>query len=228
MPTDAAARQPDFARTAIPAAAAFAAMTAAVGVVALIGWRDPAPRAPALVAIEIGGRRLEIDSRLLQAGPQRSGGKLERVDMVLGWPEFGPAARLARDQQGRPSLPAPSAHVLASLRPAEGPDPATRALDVHGRFVEPEIWSNPGGLLVRRFKAGSPFAGEELVMTPDAKAFSARCPVAGSAGGLAEYRCLATFRLGGLDATVSFDPSLLPEWRALKGGVLAVLGRAIR
>ncbi|OJY33824.1 MAG: hypothetical protein BGP06_08150 [Rhizobiales bacterium 65-9] len=208
--------------------AACVATLAATCAILVSQRRDAAPAAPALVAIEIGAQRLEIDSRLIQEGAQRSGGKLDRADLVLGWPAFGPAQRVARDEAGRPAPPAPSAHLLVSLRAADGVDPATRALAVHGRFVEPEIWSNPGGLVVRRFKAGSPYEGEELVMTPDGREFSARCPVAGSTGGLAEYRCLATIRRGAIDATVSFDPSLLPDWRDLKTGLLGVLARAAR
>lgn len=227
-PMSTASPSSDHGRSLAPVAAAFAAALLSMTTIGLIRWRSAPESTPSVVAIQIGARALELDARLLQPGSQRMGGKLERADLILGWPKFGPAPRLALDEKGRPALPSSAAHVLVSLHAADGPDPATRTLSVHGRFVEREIWSNPGGLVARRFKAGSPYEGEELAMTADGREFAARCPVAGFGRGHVAPRCLAVFRLVDIDATVSFDPSLLPEWRDLKDGVLGVLGRAIR
>ncbi|WP_342361644.1 hypothetical protein [Terrarubrum flagellatum] len=218
----------DRGRSLAPIAAAFVAAMISVGAIGLLRWTPAAPLAPRFVKIELGERILELDEALIHPGPQRQGGKLDRADLILGWPDLGPAHLVAWDDRGHAAPPAASAHVLMSLQAADGIDPATRSLAVHGRFIEPEIWSNPGGLIMRRFKAGSPYEGEELVMTPDGAEFAARCPTAGVGRHDLPPRCLATFRAAGVDALVSFDPALLPEWQRLKSGVLNLVGRALR
>ena len=44
------------------------------------------------------------------------------------------------------------------------------------RFLEPDGWSHPGGLIARAFQAGSPFEGQELYfVAPEGRVFAARC-----------------------------------------------------
>jgi hypothetical protein len=216
-------------RFAIPALVALAAALAPIAALTALRYLPRPSTEQRVIAAIVGGQRLEFGERLVLRGAQQAGGRLDRLDLVVGWPDFGPPRLVARDPKGRPGLPPPDAHVMISLHPAAGSaDPAERALDIYGRFVEAEIWSNPGGLLARRFRSGSPFEGEELVMTPDAREFAARCPTAAPDRDGPPARCLATFRLAGLDATVSFDANLLPDWARLKTGVLGLLGRALR
>ncbi len=216
------------ARALLPLLAAIAAASLSVATIAALRWWPREPAQQPIVRIEIGGRAMEFDQRLLRS-EQRLGGRLERADLIVEWSDFGPARLIGRDERGRPATPAPDAHLLIALHPAEGAaDPAERALNVHGRFLEREIWTNPGGLILRRFRAGSPYEGEELAMTSDGREFAARCPLAGAAPSPLPQRCLASFRLAGVDATVSFDPALLPHWRRMKDGVQALVGRALR
>lgn len=216
------------ARNIAPLLAAVGAAALSLGAIAALRWRPAQIDQPKHVAMMIGARAIELDRRYLYSPPQRAGGRTDRADLLLSWPDFGPAKIVMRDERGH-ATPAPSSlHVLASLRMAEGSDPAGRALAVHGRFVEPEIWSNPGGLIARRFKVNSPYEGEELIMTPDGREFAARCPIASQARDDLPPRCLTTVRLADIDVTVSFDPALLPEWKRLKDGVVDVVARALR
>lgn len=217
-----------YSRRLTPFLAAGAAALASLGAIGFAMWRPSPPSVFRPTSIKIGPRALELDAQLMRSGPQRAGGALDRADLIIQWPGFGPAALVAHDERGRAVAPDSRFHLLISLRQADGVDPATRALTVHGRFVESEIWSNPGGLIARRFKPGSPYEGDELIMTPEGREFAARCPLQTANNDPPTSRCLALFRVADIDATVSFDPTLLPEWRRLREGVLSLVGRALR
>ena len=94
----------------------------------------------------------------------------------------------------------------ASLAPAERPSV------LYARFVAAEARSAPGGLIRRRFRDGTPFEGEDLVV-----AFWARCATSGSQNEGAS--CLTEMRFGDIDVQVRFSPALLPRWELLASGV---------
>jgi hypothetical protein len=100
----------------------------------------------------------------------------------------------------------------ASLAPAERPSV------LYARFVAAEARSAPGGLIRRRFRDGTPFEGEDLVVAaPDGRAFWARCATSGSRNDGAS--CLTEMRFGDTDVQVRFSPALLPRWELLASGV---------
>lgn len=110
--------------------------------------------------------------------------------------------------------------VFITTAPADGSlAPAERPSVLYARFVAADARSAPGGLIRRRFRDGTPFEGEDLVVAaPDGRAFWARCPGAGSpaeAGG----RCMTEMRFGDTDVQVRFAPALLQRWEILAGGV---------
>ncbi len=121
--------------------------------------------------------------------------------------------------------------VFLSIMPADDAmDPTQRIQDLYGRFFEADAWQNPGGLLMRRFQAGSPYEDEELYLAPpDGRAFAARCRKAGRAGDraaeLVGETCLWRFRQNGADILVRFSPERLPNWETLASGVRGQLQR---
>lgn len=131
-----------------------------------------------------------------------------RQTLRLPWREFGGDAGA---HTGEPvfitALPAD-----ASLAPAERPSV------LYARFVAAEARSAPGGLIRRRFRDGTPFEGEDLVVAaPDGRAFWARCATSGSRNDGAS--CLTEMRFGDTDVQVRFSPALLPRWELLASGV---------
>jgi hypothetical protein len=97
-------------------------------------------------------------------------------------------------------------------------------MTLYARFFADEHWSNPGGLLMRRFRPDSPYGGEELYFSPpDGEAFSARCPRQGSVADVGSANCLWSFRQDGLDIQARFPASLLPRWTRLRDGVQSLL-----
>ena len=100
----------------------------------------------------------------------------------------------------------------ASLAPAERPSV------LYARFVAAEARSAPGGLIRRRFRDGTPFEGEDLVVAAsDGRAFWARCATSGSRNDGAS--CLTEMRFGNTDVQVRFSPALLPRWELLASGL---------
>ncbi|MET0605141.1 MAG: hypothetical protein ABWZ80_01685, partial [Beijerinckiaceae bacterium] len=53
-------------------------------------WRATMPDHTALTRIQIGPRVLDVDNRLIHAGPQRAGGVFERLDLIVSWPDLAP------------------------------------------------------------------------------------------------------------------------------------------
>ena len=171
----------------------------------------------------IGAVRLVYPAALARAGAGRRGGALEALDLAATWPGLQPVP------QRRPGVPEP-ALVFVSLRPQSAAiDPAERPVKLYARFFSPEVWSEPGGLVMRRFEPGSPYAREELFMAPpEGRAFAARCSrPAQPADGLSET-CFSEMWIKGLDVQVRFSPALLPEWEAVQGGARRLVEGMVR
>lgn len=171
--------------------------------------------APQPSVLSVGATRLLVPAGYLRADSTNTAATSD-ADLVAGWPDFGP-----------PATPRPSegtALVFLHLTPAAGDDPAERPMALYARFFADEHWTNPGGLLMRRFRPDSPYGGEELYFSPpDGEAFSARCPRQGSVADIGSASCLWSFRQDGLDIQARFPASLLPRWTRLRDGVQGLL-----
>lgn len=191
------------------------ALLAAVGVLAFRWSSSPSDARREPIPVTVGTAAFHIPPAFVRAGALPRPGSQERVDVALALPDFAPAA------SGGPD----AALFVAILREDGVIDPSERVDRIYGRFLEPDIWSNPGGLLLRRFRAESPYADEELFISPpDGRDFAARCRRPASARSDAEgvgEACLWRFRIGGADVQVRFAPDLLPRWEAIAAGVRA-------
>jgi hypothetical protein len=193
------------------------ALLGAAAGIALFWWSSrPSPGVREPIPVMIGGAAFQIPPAFVRAGALPRPGTQDRVDLALAFPGLEPPV------QGGPSTNV----FLALLREDGVVDPSDRVDQIYGRFLEPDIWQNPGGLLLRRFSAESPYADEELFISPpDGRMFTARCrkpPPAGQprAVDIGES-CLWRFRINGADAQVRFPPELLPQWELLAEGLRA-------
>jgi hypothetical protein len=198
---------------------------AGVGV-AIFWWtaRPPlASRDP--IALDVGNASFLVPPAYVRGGALPRAGSQERMDLVLAFPGMAPVDAGTTGTRV----------FLAILREDGVLDPAERVNEIYGLFLEPDIWQNPGGLLLRRFAADSPYGDEELFISPpDGRAFAARCRKPAPRD--APFRdgqlrpadigetCLWRFRIGGADAQVRFPPELLPQWQELAEGVRARIG----
>ena len=209
------------------------ALTALVMAAAALGLPSLRSRGDASAArtdVSIGGIRLNFDPGLARASSDPPGGAVEALDLAAMFPDFSPAgASTGLTAASDPNARLERTVFLTITAAGKDIDPAERTGKLYGRFLEPEEWSHPGGLVMRRFVAGSPFEGEDLYLTPpEGKIFAARCMrPAAAADGLPDA-CLHDFRHGGLNVQLRFSPARLADWEILTQGARALVTRMRR
>jgi hypothetical protein len=209
------------------AALVAAGLTIAVTAGALLAKAWPSRNDPdGLISIMVGKRTLVAPAQAFAFGLPEYG-SVEQVDLALAWPGMGPAARVMKGPNGKSTEAPRAGQLLVSIGAADqSPDPSVRPALLYGRFLEPTVWTYPGDLLARRFRADSPYAGEELViLPPDGKLFAARCPIVDDGPG---NRCVVAWRRRGLDIVLSFDRAILAEAATLREQFLTWFERSVR
>jgi hypothetical protein len=181
--------------------------------------RDGAPET--LRILHLKGQPLAVPSSWLRDGRLADGATIERLDLVIPFAE-------ERTVETEPPLQVTRSTgtiLLMALTPADAaPEGAERPRLLYSRFLTGDVWTNPGGLVMRRFQDNSPYQGEDLyVAPPDGRTFAARCsrpeaPSASPAG-----LCLWEFRQGGIDAAISFEPGHLTRWEDIRDTARATL-----
>lgn len=167
--------------------------------------RPPAP--PQMLEMRIGQETLVFPSNFKGPRTADMGREVGMTRLRVTWPE----------------LAAPADGELAEVHITIGPaspstDPRAQFATL-ARFLTPGAWSNPGGLMARNFKKGSPFEQEELFMSmPDGAAFFARCTADIGTTKLDEG-CRAVLKHAGLDISLRFPREALTDWQALSDGV---------
>ncbi|MHB2168230.1 hypothetical protein [Alsobacter sp. R-9] len=215
-------RRPGLLATAMMAAGMVAGV-AAGGLAWLVA--RPAAVTSTTVAVSLGMVELAVPSPLLREGA-RQAARDGRVDLALRWPDLGPvdpsaAARAAPGRLGET--------VLVSIAATDPAAPQGRLATLYGRFLEPSVRPGPAGLMVRHFKAGSPYEGEEVLFSPpDGNAFTARCDGRPRPGEVLQPVCMAEFRRGALDVRVLFEPRLAEGWERMTDVLLPMVAGMAR
>jgi hypothetical protein len=203
------------------------ALGSAIGLYSLLG-SDRGSGKLDIIPVTIEHLRLSIPRQFFRSGYSAPGSASERADLILLFPEMI-AAGQPPDKAA--DAPDPRLLVFASIQRNDGViDPAERVQDLYGRFLESTTFDNPGGLLMKRFIADSPYADEELfIAPPDGRIFSARCrkpekpasaqaPKSEGTSQIGEA-CLWRFRQSGADIHIRFSPELLPHWEEMATGI---------
>jgi hypothetical protein len=198
----------------------FVLLLAGIGAAFLI-WPDDDP--DKLVEASTGESHFVYARAYARDEATAAGGYADRLAFVALFPNFAPVNRAAQPAGPR----AARELVFVTIAPQdESGDPAERPTRLYSRFFEPDASSGPGGLILRRFEAGSPYDLEEIFLAPPAgRAFFARCPKAAAAGATPAEPCLSVFRVGALDVELRFQPALLAYWETLIDGARGFVGR---
>ncbi len=168
-------------------------------------------RSPALLVI--GATPVRIPGAYLRPDDQAQ--TFGEANLIVAWPSFKPPL---------PAADSDAERIFLTLAPAD-PDKVERNVSLYARFFEGEGWSNPGGLIMRRFRTGSPYQDEELYFAPpEGEAFLARCPKQGSSMDIGQQNCIWLFRAHGIDIQVRFSATLLPQWTRLNDGIRGLIG----
>lgn len=178
----------------------------------------PEPLDPTRVqAARIGDVALMVPRHLSGADGEDSARLVGMVRLRLDWPSLG-----AAQHQSRRAL-------LVTLSPPDKINEPATQLTVYARFLTTTVWSNPGGLVVRGFRKGSPFEGDELyVSVPDGRGFAARCPLDSTASRPLDELCRVTFRHRGMDVNIRFPRAIIADWELMLGGVRRTIDGMIR
>jgi hypothetical protein len=176
--------------------------------------------APArMVEVSVGPALLRLDPSYLRRPEDREGGRLGELVIAANFDSFRPAPPIGPLRPGM--MQADPNLIVMTVRPSDPAlDPADRTAKLYARFLESDTWSNPGGLVMRRFTKSSPYASEELyIAPPEGRQFAARCmrPVQPHDG--LPDTCIAETRVQNLDVNIRFSPDLLVDWDKLLRGV---------
>jgi len=185
----------------------------------VLRWPGPssAPDAPSL-PISVGGLVFNVPPAAIRLPLQRRAGAQGRLDLVFLWPALvppDPAAKPAASQE----LPALDRLFVTIAALDDTLGPVERIKSIYPRYFDFGRFAGPDGLLVIRFRDGTPYQAEDLFYDPAAPAhFVARCsrPGAGPTPGI----CLLERRLAeAADITVRFPRDWLVDWRRLSVGI---------
>jgi hypothetical protein len=172
-----------------------------------------------MVEVTVGPSHLRLDPSYLRHQEDRDGGRVSELTIAASFDSFRPAPPIGPLRPGM--MQADPDLIVMTLRPADPAlDPAERTAKLYARFLESDTWSNPGGLVMRRFTKNSPYAREELyIAPPEGRQFAARCmrPIQPHDG--LPDTCVAETRVQDLDVNIRFSPDLLVDWDKLLRGV---------
>ena len=139
--------------------------------------------------IRIGERRLALHPDWVMGTATH--GERERISLRM------PLTSLAPDAIADPE----AAVALVFTTSDELIAPSERVKLLYARFLSSEAAPAAGGLIRRQFRAGTPYEGETLFLSPpEGRAFAARCPTDESAG--RALSCFAEIRHGGYDIQI--------------------------
>jgi hypothetical protein len=170
------------------------------------------------VRMTIAGTVLEIPGNMIRTSRQRRGGTVERVDLLLDWPDlngYSPeSAESFRD--GSPLAPL----IYVSIIPASSQiDSTGRLQPVYSRFFSGVPINGPSGLTGRTLGNDSGYGGEEVFYEPGAaKPYVARCIA--KATPEVPATCIRDVLIGpGLSMLYRFDRFYLGDWQAMDQGL---------
>jgi len=185
----------------------------------VLRWPGPssAPDAPSL-PISVGGLVFNVPPAAIRLPLQRRAGAQGRLDLVFLWPALvppDPAAKPAASQE----LPALDRLFVTIAALDDTLGPVERIKSIYPRYFDFGRFAGPDGLLVIRFRDGTPYQAEDLFYDPAApERFVVRCsrPGAGPTPGI----CLLERRLAAAaDVTVRFPRDWLVDWRRLSAEI---------
>lgn len=175
-----------------------------------LGWEAVKERRPKaeILSVVLAGKPLQVPAAWLHDDSLPQERELQRLDLIVPLHTGSSSPGKVMDRV-----------VLIRLtRADDSVAPELRTETLYARFFDSNVWTNPGGLILRGFARGTPYEDEELYLAPpDGRDFAARCPrsdiVGSAASPIGSGMCIWEFRTGELDALVAFAPARLSDWQ---------------
>jgi hypothetical protein len=188
--------------------------------------REPSrPQMPTGAAeIDLAGLPLKVSRALILDPAQRGGGRLLRLDLALDARAFEPLPppSLAHDGTSMPK----KLHLVLTNPGLQAP-PADQLQQLYARFLLAETQNSPTGLVLRRFRPGTPYEDRELFIGAGqfggglGRLFIALCPKSGI---LDIEPCTARLRHEGVDIELRFPAQALADWKRIGTEALRLVG----
>jgi hypothetical protein len=203
----------------IPIVIAGTLTTAAIALVTYLlwpSWGTSPSSSPARLPVSVGATLFNVPTAAVRVKIQRHSGPQERVDLSFTYPSLEPPEapkRVSADTVEEKAQPIDRIFVsIAAHHDSLAPDARLRT--IYPRYLERASTPLDDGLMLRAFRDGTPFGGEDLFLAT-APAFNARCTRDAATPGM----CLAESRIDGADLTFRFPRSWLSRWRDVAGAM---------
>ena len=166
--------------------------------------------------VSIGETLFNVSPHAFRMKVQKHSGPQERVDLNFVYPSLAPPDAPTRvTAETIEAAPQPIDRIFLSIaahHDSLAPDILVRT--IYPRYLDATPTQPQGGLLMRTFRDGTPYAGEDLVVA-DTPALVARCTRDAATPGM----CLSERRISGADLTFRFPRQWLTEWRDVAGAM---------
>jgi hypothetical protein len=173
-------------------------------------WEPDASSGPARLPVSIGTTLFNVPTAAVRMKIQRHSGPQERVDLSFAFPSLEPPdapKRVSVEAIDEAAQPIDRIFLsIAAHHDTLAPDARVRT--IYPRYLEQTSLPGADGLMLRVFRDGTPYGGEDLFLasTPE---LSARCTRDAATPGM----CLSERRIDGADLTFRFPRSWLTQWR---------------
>ncbi len=187
---------------------------------------QPTPLDAPAIPITVAGVLFDVPPAAIREAVQRHAGQQERIDLAFEWPSLTPpraddkpADKTALNAENAAAAAAETENerlfvTIAGLG-AELP-PLERLRTIYPRYVESQASAGPDGLAILPFRAGTPYAGEDLVyLGSNPEQFFARCTRPGRA---VPGTCIQERMLDAAEITFRFPRDWFGDWRTVAGG----------
>jgi hypothetical protein len=178
------------------------------------------------IPITVAGALFDIPPAAIRESVQRHAGQQDRIDLAFDWPALTPP-RPDDKPADKTALNADTAIAAAADTErkrlfvtidglgAELP-PLDRLRTIYPRYVESQAVAGPNGLAILPFRAGTPYAGEDLLYDGNnPEQFFARCTRASST---VPGTCIQERVLGDAEITFRFPRAWFGDWRTIAAG----------
>jgi hypothetical protein len=202
-----------------PIASGCAITAAAVTVVAWLLWPTWEPDKsidPARLPVSVGGTLFNVPTKAVRIKVQRHSGPQERVDLGFLYPSLQVPEPAKHGNADAPEQAVPPIdRIFVSLSAHHDTlAPDIRARTIYPRYLEKASSQGEDGLVMRAFRDGSPYGGEDLFVAAS-PAMVARCTRDTATPGM----CLSERRIDGADLSFRFPRSWLAQWREVAGAM---------
>jgi hypothetical protein len=202
-----------------PIALAAAVTAGAIALVAYLLWPTwgiDGSGNPDRLPVSIGGTLFNVPTSAVRMKIQRHSGPQERVDLAFDFPSLQPPeAHKHVTADDIDDKPYPIDRIFLSIAAHHDTlAPDMRVRTIYPRYLEQASTPLEDGLIMRSFREGTPYSGEDL-FSANTPSLTARCSRDTATPGM----CLAERRIDGADLIFRFPRSWLAQWREVAGSM---------